>query len=126
MKEKLEAQVIKGKGRGKKIGFPTINLDIRKENLPQKGVYITKCWYNNISYKGVSSISDNPTFADKHFSIELHLFDFNKQIPIEEKIQVKFLHKLRNQKKFANINDLTNQIKKDIEKAKKYFTKQIQ
>lgn len=123
MNNKIIAKVVKGSGKGKRIGSPTINLSILEGTSPKKGVYIIKCWYDDIEYEGVSSVSDNPTFPDKSFSIELHLFNYQSQIPLEAKIKVCFLHYIRNEKKFENVSDLQKQISKDIENAKHFFIK---
>jgi len=122
MDDKLIAKVIFGSGKGEKIGFPTINLDFPCNIIPGEGVYIVRCWYNNREYKGVGSVGDNPTFKNKGFSIEIHLFNFDKYIA-GQKIKVKFLTKLRNQKKFSTVKALSKQISKDVEEAKEFFDK---
>jgi len=117
---KLITKIIKGAGRGKSIGFPTINLDFKDKTIPGEGIYAVKCIYKDKKYKGIANIGNNPTFEDKGFSIEVHLFDFNEDITDDE-ITVDFLDKIRDEEKFDTINSLTAQIAKDIEKAKEYF-----
>jgi riboflavin kinase/FMN adenylyltransferase len=116
----LEGLVIKGEGRGKMIGFPTANIQVSEDLIvPQKGVYVTKTVYNNMIYKSITNIGNNPTFKDSNvLNIETNLFDFDTDI-YGETIEIEFLHKLRDEKKFPTVNDLVNQIKLDVGLAKK-------
>jgi len=119
----LEGVVIKGEGRGKKIGFPTANIQPMDDLiLPEKGVYVTKTHYKDMTFKSITNIGVNPTFKDDNIvNIETNIFDFNLDI-YGEKIDVEFLHKVRNEKKFSTVNDLISQISTDVEFAKKYLT----
>lgn len=118
----LEGVVVKGEGRGKKIGFPTANIQVSQDLLvPHKGVYVTKTIYNGMTYKSVTNIGNNPTFKDGHqLHIETNLFDFDTDI-YGENLDIQFLHKIRDEKKFPTVNDLINQIKADVEVAKNYL-----
>lgn len=118
----LSGRVIKGEGRGKKIGFPTANLGYDKELIiPAKGVYITQVKIKDMVYNSVTNIGVNPTFNtgyDVH--VESHLLDFTHDIYGEE-IRVSFIKKLRDEKKFPSVNDLVAQIKADADLARDYF-----
>ncbi len=118
----LSGRVIKGEGRGKKIGFPTANLGYDKELIiPAKGVYITQVKIKDMVYNSVTNIGVNPTFNtgyDVH--VESHLLDFTHDIYGEE-IRVSFIKKLRDEKKFPSVNDLVVQIKADADLARDYF-----
>lgn len=118
----LSGRVIKGEGRGKKIGFPTANLGYDKELIiPAKGVYITQVRIKDMIYNSVSNIGVNPTFNtgyDVH--VESHLLDFTQDIYGEE-IRVTFIKKLRDEKKFPSVNDLVAQIETDAKMARNYF-----
>lgn len=119
----LEGVVVKGEGRGKKIGFPTANVQVSQDLIiPHRGVYVTKTVYRGMTYKSVTNIGHNPTF--KHgtqLHIETNLFDFDSDI-YGEVLEIQFLHKLRDERKFPTVNDLINQIKSDIESAKRYLS----
>lgn len=119
---KLEGVVVKGEGRGKKIGFPTANISVSNDMLvPQKGVYVTKTVYKDMTYKSVTNIGSNPTFnSTENIHIETNLFDFNTDI-YGETLEIQFLHKIRDERKFPTVNDLINQIKADVEKAKSFM-----
>ena len=118
----LEGVVVKGEGRGKKIGFPTANIQVSQDLIiPQKGVYVTRTIYKGMTYNSVTNIGNNPTFNEMiQLHIETHLFDFNTDI-YGEVLEIQFLHKLRDEKKFSTVNELINQIKTDVEKAKNFL-----
>jgi riboflavin kinase/FMN adenylyltransferase len=117
----LEGVVVKGEGRGKKIGFPTANIQVAADlMIPQKGVYITRTLYRNMIYQSVTNIGSNPTFKDSNqIHVETNLFDFSSDI-YGENLEIQFLSKIRNEIKFPTVNDLISQIKTDVEKAKKF------
>lgn len=118
----LEGVVVKGEGRGKKIGFPTANIQVSQDLIvPHKGVYVTRTIYKGMTYQSVTNIGNNPTFKDTNqLSIETNLFDFNSDI-YGELLDIQFLHKIRDEKKFSTVNDLINQIKSDIQVAQEYL-----
>ncbi|AUN96634.1 bifunctional riboflavin kinase/FAD synthetase [Bacteriovorax stolpii] len=118
----LSGRVIKGEGRGKKIGFPTANLGYDKELIiPAKGVYITQVKIKDMVYNSVTNIGVNPTFNTGYdIHVESHLLDFTHDIYGEE-IRVSFIKKLRDEKKFPSVNDLVAQIKADADLARDYF-----
>jgi riboflavin kinase/FMN adenylyltransferase len=116
----LEGKVIRGKQLGRKIHFPTINLDYDKKFvLPRGGVYYTIVEYDNKQYKGITNIGYNPTVNDKKLSIETHILDFEKDI-YDEFVRVHFYKRIRDEKKFDSLEYLIEQLKKD----KKYAEKQ--
>lgn len=118
----LEGTVIKGEGRGKKIGFPTANILISSDLIiPDKGVYVSRTTNRGMTYNSITNIGNNPTFnnGDGIF-IETHLFDFDDYL-YGENIEVALYQKLRDEKKFSSVNELVEQIKKDIEEAKEYL-----
>ena len=120
----LEGVVVKGEGRGKKIGFPTANIQVSGDLIvPNKGVYITRTKYNGMIYKSITNIGNNPTFKDTdHVHIETNLFDFDTDI-YGENLDIEFLHKIRDEKKFSTVNDLIAQIKADVNLAKEFLSK---
>ena len=116
----LEGKVQKGKQLGKKIGFPTANIDIRDYVLACPGVYAVKVKISKIlkSIKGIANLGYRPTFDEKKILLEVHLFNFSGNI-YNKDLTVEFLRFIRKEKKFKNVNQLKKQIKIDLIKAKK-------
>ena len=121
----VEGVVRKGRMMGKKIGFPTANLDINNYILPTLGVYAVRVHLGNNKkiLKGIANIGYRPTFKQKKILLEVNLFNFNKNI-YNKKLTVEFLKFIRKEKKFNGINELRKQIKVDLIRAKK--AKQVQ
>ena len=121
----LEGKIIKGDGRGKKLGYPTANFVLNDYVLPMKGVYVTKSYFEKNKkkkYFGIANIGIRPTFNGKKVFFENHFFNF-KNILYGKKIFVELLGFLRKEKKFASIEVLKKQIEKDILLAKKILNK---
>ena len=120
----LSGRVIKGEGRGKKIGFPTANMGYDKGLLvPARGVYVTQTEINKMTYNSVTNIGINPTFNTGYeIHVESHLLDFALDI-YGEVIKVIFLKKLRNERKFPSVNELVDQIALDSNSARIFFKK---
>lgn len=116
----FKGRVIKGKGRGKDLGIPTINLERIQGRIPPYGVYALKCRLAAEEFFGVGSVGTNPTFTDKNFTIELYLFDFDRDVRDEE-IEVEFVKKLRDEVAFDTAEDLMAQIHRDIQETQVYF-----
>jgi len=109
--------VVKGRRVGRKIGFPTANIDPHHEAIPPSGVYAVDAKLKNRYYKAVLNIGRSPTFGPSiEPTIELHILDFNKII-YKKEVEIAFKKKLRNEKRFSSIGSLREQIKKDIQKA---------
>jgi len=115
----ISGRVIKGVGRGKQIGFPTANISFERERLvPQYGVYGTLCTFRGCTYRSITNIGKNPTFNDViGINIETNIFDFSEDL-YGEGIQVSFINKIRDEKKFTSVNELIEQIKADIERRR--------
>lgn len=115
----IRGRVIKGAGRGKQIGFPTANLELKPYSIvPQDGVYASKVFYKGGYYQSITNIGRNPTFEEEHhLNVETYIFDFDQDIYGEE-IQVCFEKKIRDEKKFPSVNHLIEQIKEDCKKRK--------
>jgi riboflavin kinase/FMN adenylyltransferase len=111
--------VVHGTGRGALLGFPTANIDPHHEITPPSGIYAVRVLLNNARLKGICYIGTRPTFyrTDKFFAIEVHIFNFNKNI-YDTYIEVQFIKKIRDDRSFASASELTLQIKRDISKAK--------
>jgi riboflavin kinase/FMN adenylyltransferase len=117
----LDGIVIKGEGRGKKIGIPTANLQIDRDLLiPSTGVYVTETHFSGMKYRSVTNVGHNPTFSeDRALSVETHIIDFNGDI-YGEKIEVNFFSRLRSEMKFSSVNELVAQVRRDIELSREY------
>tara|TARA_B100000900_G_scaffold29298_1_gene22363 strand:- start:1058 stop:1978 length:921 start_codon:yes stop_codon:yes gene_type:complete len=117
---KIEGIVKKGRQVGKKIGFPTCNIDIGDYVLAKPGVYAVKVLRkNNSKYlKGIANLGYRPTFNQKKILLEVHLFNFSGNL-YNKLLSVEFLKFIRKEKKFRNVNQLRAQIKTDLNIAKK-------
>jgi riboflavin kinase / FMN adenylyltransferase len=116
----IEGNVQKGRQIGKKIGFPTCNIDINDYVLAKPGVYAVKVLRkNNSKYiKGIANLGYRPTFKQKKILLEVHLFNFSGNL-YNKYLSVEFLKFIRKEKKFINVNQLRAQITKDLNIAKK-------
>ena len=116
----IEGKVQKGKQLGKKIGFPTANIDIKDYVLACPGVYAVRVKTNNKFQiiKGIANLGYRPTFKGKKILLEVHLFNFSGNL-YNKDLTVEFLKFIRKEKKFKNINQLRKQIKIDLLIAKK-------
>jgi riboflavin kinase/FMN adenylyltransferase len=117
----IKGKVIKGKQFGAKRGFPTANISV-DINLcfPKNGVYITKTIIDNNVYNSITNVGFNPTFNQTNYNIETNIFDFDQNIYGKE-VEVEFLHRIRAEKKFNNVDQLYGQINDDKAYAKDYF-----
>tara|TARA_B100001175_G_scaffold301085_1_gene293907 strand:- start:281 stop:1204 length:924 start_codon:yes stop_codon:yes gene_type:complete len=115
----IEGIVQKGREMGKKIGFPTCNIDIKDYVMAKPGVYAVKVLRkNNSKYlRGVANLGYRPTFNQKKILLEVHLFNFSGNL-YNKHLSVEFLKFIRKEKKFKNINQLRSQIKTDLNIAK--------
>ena len=114
-------QVVKGKGIGKQIGFPTANIDAGNQMLPPPGVYAIRAKLKDKMFDGVLNMGVRPTFGDNQFQIEAHLFDFDGST-YGHTMEIFFIEKIRDEKAFSSIEELINQIKRDVEEAVKILT----
>lgn len=120
----IEGKVVHGDQRGRTLGFPTANLNIPSQYCaPKNGVYIAKVLYNQTEYQAIANVGVNPTFKGFKRHLETHIFDFSTDI-YGETITVRFLEKLRSEKKFKGVEFLKTQIQADIKKSKEYFNLQ--
>lgn len=112
----LTGTVVKGKGLGKKIGFPTANIHIAEayKLVPKNGVYVIKAKLGNMIVNGMMNIGLNPTVEGTEKSIEIHFFDFDANLYGQE-IQIDILHRLRDEHKFDSVESLKEQLHKDRE-----------
>jgi riboflavin kinase/FMN adenylyltransferase len=114
----IRGKVTTGRDRGGKLlGFPTANITLQDELCPKNGVYAVTVECLGKIFQGVANIGYSPTFDDHIFSVEVHILDFNENI-YGRKIRVNFVQRIRDEIKFSNIPELSDEIKKDIVKAR--------
>jgi riboflavin kinase/FMN adenylyltransferase len=117
--------VVSGEARGASLGFPTANIDPHQEVLPPAGIYAVRVILEGEKYQGVCYIGKKPTFSHsarrKKSSVEVHIFGLERNI-YTKTLEIQFLGKLRDEKKFCSAEELASQIKKDISRAKKVFS----
>ncbi|QNK79134.1 bifunctional riboflavin kinase/FAD synthetase [Winogradskyella sp. PAMC22761] len=118
----ITGTVVKGKELGRTIKFPTANIDVTAtyKLIPSDGVYIVKSIIDNQTVYGMMNIGTNPTVDGKTRSIEVHFFDFNKDI-YDAELRIEFLKRLRSEQKFENLEALKIQLKKDMTNASIYI-----
>ena len=116
----IEGKVQRGKQLGKKIGFPTANIDIKEYVLACPGVYAVRAKIIKSSkyLKGIANLGYRPTFNGKKILLEVHLFNFSRNL-YNKYLTVDFLKFIRKEKKFKNVDQLRKQIKNDLLIAKK-------
>jgi len=114
----IMAKVVRGKSRGRILGFPTANLKLDAEVLPPLGVYAVKVLIEGKRCKGMANIGHRPSFepTNSPITVEVHLFDFDRNIYGSE-IVVEFIKKIRQERKFNSPESLIDQLRKDQKKA---------
>lgn len=117
---RLNGTVVHGDKRGKEIGFPTANIKPEHANkiIPKDGVYAVKVRIDEDWFDGMMNIGTRPTFDGQVQTLEVHLFDFNKDIYGKE-VQVRFFSRIRDEKKFDGKEELVEQLKRDEKQTKK-------
>ena len=117
----IKGIVVKGQQLGRKLGFKTANLE--NINIDLFGVFITSVKYNDKQYYGICNCGYRPTISNNHtYLIETHILDFDKDI-YDEELEITFLDKIRDEQKFASLELLKEQLKKDKEYCIKYIDK---
>jgi riboflavin kinase / FMN adenylyltransferase len=119
----LEGEVQTGTGQGRKLVVPTLNLSTDQEMLPKKGVYATETLVGGKAYRSVTNVGVRPTFDGSRITVETHLFDFSETWT-SGKMEVRFLRRLRDERKFTGAEELRTQVLKDIEVARDFHRQQ--
>jgi len=113
----FSGKVVYGNQLGRKIGVPTANIWIPNQKLPISGVYAVKCFVGNQCHGGIANMGIRPTVGGDRPILEVHIFNFQKDI-YGQRITVQFQEKIREEKKFEDIDKLKSQIFTDIKTAK--------
>lgn len=119
----LSGKVIHANQLGRKIGFPTANIELPNHHklIPREGVYAVKALLQGDTFNGMMNIGNRPTFDGTKLSLEVHLFNFDKDI-YDETIEVSFVKHLRDEQKFNSVDELIAQLKIDKQQCEKLFT----
>ena len=115
----IDGTVIKGASRGKSLGFPTTNIRTNNEISP-RGIFLTKAQISRREYPSLTNIGTRPTFGGRTLEIESFLFDFQLNA-YQKRIRLRFLKKLRAERKFRTAQALVKQIRRDIAAAEEFF-----
>ena len=121
----VEGTVVHGQGRGRNLGFPTLNLDPHHELRPPAGVYLTRAVINGAAYPSITNIGRPPTEAEieaglSDFLIETHLLDYRGDL-YGETAEVAFFDKMRDVLRFPRMSGLVRQVEKDLRRAREWF-----
>jgi riboflavin kinase/FMN adenylyltransferase len=118
----LSGTVARGDGLGRKLGFPTANLEVPGLALPPQGVYTAQTWVQGKSHRSVVNIGTRPTLNDRapQLRVEAHLLNFGRDL-YDQELEIVFGEKLRDEMKFGSLEELKAQIARDIAEAEKRF-----
>nr|VFJ92731.1 MAG: riboflavin kinase / FMN adenylyltransferase [Candidatus Kentron sp. LFY]VFJ96520.1 MAG: riboflavin kinase / FMN adenylyltransferase [Candidatus Kentron sp. LFY]VFK14164.1 MAG: riboflavin kinase / FMN adenylyltransferase [Candidatus Kentron sp. LFY] len=120
-KYSLYGRIIHGDRRGRDLGFPTANINLHRRILPMNGVFAVEVHgLGEEIIAGVANVGVRPTIGGKRGLLEVHLLDFNRDI-YTRRVQVAFLHKFRDERRFESLAALKQQIARDVESARMYF-----
>ena len=120
----LTGKVVYGEGLGKKIDFPTANIEIKEtyKIIPKNGVYLVKTKINSNTYFGMMNIGVRPTVGGTNKSLEIHFFNFKDNI-YGKNVSIEIIKKIRDEEKFSSIDQLKIQLKKDEQFCLKLINK---
>ena len=119
----IDGKVKVGRKMGRKIGFPTCNIELNDYVIAKPGVYAVKILIGkNKNYlKGIANLGYRPTFNQKKILLEVHIFNFSRNL-YNKHLTIEFINFIRKEEKFKNINQLKKQINLDLKKAKKILS----
>ncbi len=121
----ISGRVVRGDGVGRKLGFPTANMQMKHNRPPLNGIFVVElAGVAEHPLRGVASLGIRPTVKPQGPPVlEVHVFDFDGDL-YGRHVRVDFLHKLRDEEKYADLVTLTRQIALDVENAKAFFSRQ--
>ena len=118
----IQATAARGRGYGSKYTVPTINLNRYEELVPRDGVYITQTRVGAECFNSVTNVGNRPTFGSDSFAVETHLLNFHPlELTADTEIEISFLSRVRDEIKFGSVEELRQQIQRDIARAERYF-----
>lgn len=117
----LKGKIVHGKALGRTVGMPTANLSVEYGEVPENGVYATRIIIGDKTFSSITNIGKRPTVdREQHVTIETYIFDFEQDI-YDEIVTLEVHQFLRPIEKFENLQAVKNQVKKDMQEAKKYL-----
>jgi len=118
----LKGTIVRGRGIGKELGFPTANLEIIEDYklIPKNGVYVVRTKIDGENVTGMMNIGTNPTVEGKEKTIESYFFELDKDL-YGKKLEIELLVRIRDEKKFASVDDLKIAMKQDQAFSKQYL-----
>ena len=121
---RLTGTIVSGKGLGRKMNFPTVNLSIVEDYklIPLRGVYVVRTMVGDKQVFGMMNIGYRPTVGGQGQTIEIHLLDFDGDL-YGSKMQIEILSRLRDERKFESMHELGSQLKKDETNTRNYLSK---
>jgi riboflavin kinase / FMN adenylyltransferase len=119
----LAGTIVEGRRRGRELGFPTANLRTDNELIPPHGVYATTLTVDGIVHAAITNIGVNPTFGDNGATtIETHVLRYNREL-YGQRVQLGFVQRLRDERRFDDVDALRAQIEADCRRAERLFTR---
>ena len=118
----VDGQVVHGRGRGREIGVPTANLSTQNELVPPHGVYATTMTIDGIVRAGITNVGVRPTFGESDVSIETHLLNYDSDLYGRD-VRLSFVQRLRDERRFPDVDALRAQIDADQRRAERLFTR---
>jgi len=117
----IKGRVVYGQQVGRKLGFPTANVQLNRYSAPLTGVYAVLVDIDGMSYQGAANVGIRPTVGDLVKPIlEVHLFDFSDDL-YGQRIEVEFMHKIRDEAKFTTLDKLVETIRQDVKQIRAWF-----
>ena len=120
---RVDGKVVTGQHKGKLLGIPTANLALENEMVPPDGVYVTEFEISGRRFGSVTNIGQRPTFPAAGHAVETHILDFDEQIYGED-VRLRFLARLRDERRFPDLDALREQIGRDIDAARRLLAHQ--
>ncbi len=120
----IEGTIKEGERRGRKLGFPTANIDTEWELLPKRGVYVTWAHLGGERFESITNVGVRPTFGDNRLIVETHIIDFKDDV-YGKPIRIEFVDRLRDERRFESIDALVEQISRDVKRTKEIFSELI-
>lgn len=120
----IDGRVLEGKRLGRTLGFPTLNIEVENELIPDHGVYVTAVHIPSFdrTFPAVTNIGVRPTiYQNSLTTVESHLLDFTADV-YRERVRLFFLRRLREERAFDSTTDLMGQIRRDVEVSREYFS----
>ena len=118
----VDGTVVEGRRRGREIGFATANLDTRNELLPPNGVYATTMTIDGVVHAAITNVGTRPTFGESQLTVETHVLGYSGDL-YGRTVRLAFLQRLRDERRFEDVDALRAQIDADRRRAERLFTR---